>query len=106
MILGRGRTLDFDSPVPSLSLPLCPVGTGNDFEAPQKAQSHTRTASRDNYAIHWGGTNSAKHVPPLCLLAQFQRLPDSSQPLENLEVKRHLKLQPFDLPFASNLLAF
>lgn len=56
MKLGRGVTLDFDSPVLCLSLPRCPVGTGKDFEAPhQKAQSHTRTASRDNYAIHWGG---------------------------------------------------
>ena len=33
MKLGRGTTLDFDSPVPRFSLPLCPVGTGNDFEA-------------------------------------------------------------------------
>lgn len=103
MILGRSTTLDFDSPVPCLSLPLCPVGTGKDFEAlTRRRVTHGLHRVTTMQSIGAERIRKARSAPlPTSKPPRPSFLP-ASETLGGQTAHQHM---PSGLPFASNLLA-
>lgn len=104
MILGRGTKLEFDSPVPGLSLPPCPVGTGNDFEAlTRRRVTHGLHRVTTMQSIGAERIRKARSAP---LPTSKPSRPSFLPALETLGGQTALQHMPSGLPFVSNHLAF